>query len=268
MESYRKINHMPARPFPMAVFATALVIIFMTTFVPAWSADRSEAKADITAAQKAFDTLDKNSLLKRFVPHKEYYSARVYLDTAQYQFSEERDFSNASYFAIMALVEAETAFAVARTRLARYNKMKVERKYYSEIARMPARLPSVRLALFESGFYKEENHYKRIFIDSQLFKSESVELSEKGKKRLDAVANTLKLVRRITFEIAAFTPESGDAVALAEKKAALVEAYLKSQKGLGNVKFTTKAMNKTDGLVIGGELYHASGIECTIIGTP
>jgi hypothetical protein len=27
-------------------------------------------------------------------------------------------------------------------------------------------------------------------------------------------------------------------------------------------------VQKTDGIVIGGELYHANGIECTIIGTP
>ncbi len=243
-------------------------IVISALAVPLWAADRLEAKADISAAQKAFDTLDKNSLLKRFVPHKEYYSARVYLDTAQYQFSEERDYSNASYFAIMALVEAEIAFTIARTRLARYNKIKVERNYYSEIARAPVRPPSIRLVLKEAGFYKEENHYKRIFVDSQLFKSGILELSDKGKKRLDSIANALKLTRRIAFEITAFTPESGDAVALSEKKAALVESYLKSQKGLGHVKFTTNAMNTTDGLAIGGELYHANGIAFTIIGTP
>ncbi len=250
------------------ILAISFIIIISAFAVPAWSAERLEAKADISAAQKAFDALDKNSLLKRFVPHKEYYSARVYLDTAQYQFSEERDYSNASYFAIMALVEAETAFAIARTRLARYNKIKVERKYYSEIARAPVRPPSIRLTLKEAGFYKEENQYQRLYLDSQLFTSGILELSDKGKKRLDAVANALKLARRITFEISAFTPESGDAVTFAEKKAALVEGYLKSQKGLGHVKFTTKAMNTTDGLVIGGELYHANGIAFTIIGMP
>lgn len=268
MKTNKQINRTHGCAIPIAVFSTAIMITFMTRTVPVWGADRAEAKADISTAQKAFDTLDKNSLLKRFIPHKEYYSARVYLDTAQYQFSEERDYSNASYFAIMALIESETAFAKARTRLARYNKIKVEKKYYSEVARAPIRLPSVRLALKEAGFYKEENQYKRIYIDSQLFKSDILELSDKGKKRLDAVANVLKLARRITLEIAAFTPESGDADALAEKKAALVEGYLKSQKGLGNVKFTTKAINKKDGLAIGGELYHANGIECTIIGTP
>ncbi len=268
MQTLNKINHSSASAFSIALFTFACTVIFMISIVPAWSAERSEAKADISAAQKAFDSLDKSSLLKRFIPHKEYYSARVYLDTAQYQFSEERDYSNASYFAVMALIEAETSFVIARTRFARYNKLKVERKYYSEIARAPVRPSSLKLAMKECGFYKEENQYKRIFIDSQLFTHDFLALSEQGKKRLDLVAQALKLARRITFNIAAFTPESGDAVASAAKKAAMVEGYLKSQKGLANVKFTTEAMNKTDGLVIGGELYHASGIECTITGIP
>ncbi len=230
--------------------------------------ERSEAKSDIAAAQKAVELLDKNTLLKKFVPHKEYYNARVYFDTAQYQFSEERDYSNASYFAVMALVEAEIAVAMARTRLARYNKLSVERKYFSALADSSVRPSAALSALNKAGFFKEENHRKRIFLDSQLFTGNPLEISERGKKRLDKIINALKLVRRITFEITAFTPESGDAISVAGKKAELIENYLKSQKGISHVKFISKAVQKTDGIVIGGELYHANGIECTIIGTP
>lgn len=255
-------------PASICAFLVVISLFIIVSTTPVWSADRSEAKSDITAAQKAFDALDKNSLLKKFVPHKEYYNARVYLDTAQYQFSEERDYSNASYFAVMALVEAETAFVIARMRLAQHNKLKIDRNYYADIAHAPYRPPAIKIALKESGFVIDNKQYKRLYIDSQLFTSDFLELSEKGKKRLDKVANALKLARRITFEITAFTPESGENVAATEKKASLVENYLKAQKGLSHVKFTTKAINKSDGLVIGGELYHANGIECTIIGTP
>ncbi|MCX7678374.1 MAG: hypothetical protein N2316_04070 [Spirochaetes bacterium] len=231
-----------------------------------WTNDKSEAKNAISVAQKAIEFLDKNTYLKKHIPYKEYYNARVYFDTAQYQFSEERDYSNASYFAEMALFEAETAIAIARTRYAHYQKLKIENEYYLEILQSAGRTSSIKFALTKAGFFRENNQHKRIFVDSQLFKKDFSDISKNGKKCLNKIIAVLKFLRKGTLELIAFFPESSSQKDLTEKKLKLIENYFQTQKGISAIKLSTKIVTKTDGIVIGDELFHFHGIEVLLSG--
>lgn len=242
----------------------ALLITFAAS--PSSAASRSEAKSDIEAAQKTMGSLEKSDLLKRYIPHKNYYDARVYLDTAMYQFSEERDYANASYFAIMALIETETAISIARSRLAVRKKHSIEEKIYREMAEGSGRRSQVKIALMEAGLSKDGQNQQRFFLDSQVFVDEKFELTDRGKKRLDAIATVMSIAPRSSLLVVGHTrlPDKDNLRSM--QKAEAVASYIKSLKGVGARRVTVKGSGDASEITLMGRVQKADRVELILSG--
>ncbi len=215
----------------MRQFILALTFVSLMPF-PLFAASRSEAKSHIEAARKAMEPIEGNEELKPHIPYRNYYDARVYLDTAQYQFSEERDYSNASYFAVMALVETETTLAIARTRLAQHRKLQVERDIFKEMSDASNLRSRLRGALVSSGLYKAGGPYRRVFLDSQLFTRGSFQLSEEGTALLGKIASVMALAPRSTLTVIGHTRYADIGNQMSSMKAGAVAEHIKSLRGI------------------------------------
>ncbi len=245
---------------PLAVLLVAGVVS------QAAAASRSEAKSDIDAAQKAMESLEKSDLIRRFIPHKNYYDARVYLDTAQYQFSEERDYANASYFAVMALVEAETTIAIARYRFAKNKKARIERKIFKDLADGAGRRAALKMALLQAGLAKEGQLHQRYMLDSQLFEGDKLEISEPGKKSLDAIGAVMNMAPRSTVLVVGHTRLADADNAKSIQKADAVDAYIKSLRGIAARRVTTKGAGDAAEVTLTGRAQKADRVELILTG--
>ena len=231
----------------MKVIYTTIIIICLSAMnISAQTRTRSEAKNDIDIAQEAMSLLETSREIKSHIPHKRYYDAKVYLDTAVYQFSEERDYTNASYFAVMALVEAQASIAVAQTRLIKQRKIELERDYYKKLSEGFGRRALASIAILKSGFIKSGPHYKRTLVDSQIFVNEEFELKASGKKYLDAIAAVLSMSPRSQLEITGHTRDEDPENARSLQKAELVAAYFKSVKGIVSRRLKVKGAGDSE----------------------
>jgi outer membrane protein OmpA-like peptidoglycan-associated protein len=248
------------------IYLPFLFMLMALAAAPALAAGRSEAKSDIEAAQKTMGSLEKSELLKRYIPHKNYYDARVYLDTALYQFSEERDYANASYFAIMALIETETAISIARSRLAVRKKQNIERKIYRELAEGAGRRSQLRIALMEAGLSREGQNHQRFFLDSQVFEGDKFELTERGKKRLDAIASVMTIAPRSSLLVVGHTRMADSDNLRSSQKAEAVADYVKSLKGIAARRVTAKGAGDSAEITLTGRAQKADRVELILSG--
>ena len=246
----------------MKIIYLSVIIIYLSAWnASAQSRTRSEAKNDIDIAQEAMSALEKNREIKSHIPHKRYYDAKVYLDTAVYQFSEERDYTNASYFAVMALVETEASIAVAKTRLIKKHQIELERDYYKKMYEGFGRRPMSIIAILKSGFFKSGPNYQRTILDSQIFVNEEFELKASGKKYLDAIADVLSLSPRSKLEIVGHTRDEDPENIRSLQKAESVAAYFKSVKGIVSRRLIVKGVGDSVEYQIHGNMRRIDRVE-------
>jgi hypothetical protein len=94
---------------------------------------RDDVKGEIEEAKSYMKALDETTDVHPFIPFQNYSNAKVYLDTAVYQFEEEREYDASSFYAVIASVEIRTTHLIAKARYWQHKKLEFERDLMKDI---------------------------------------------------------------------------------------------------------------------------------------
>lgn len=211
------------------LFITLLISVCWISMASASS--KSEAREEIGEAKDLLKTIEKTRKYQTFVPYRNYHDAKVYLDTAIYQYEEEGEYDEAALYAVLARVEMETVLTIAMTRHALHTRLEIEKNFYEKLASRSSRWAARKIAIVKANLLRERRRYRRILFDSVVFQRGSLTLTRKGNKILQAIVKVLKLHPRSRIKIVGHTMIKDTNNTISQRKAESIASYLK-RKGI------------------------------------
>lgn len=248
-----------------SLLLTAL-ILFASHNDFAWASKKSEVKVDISEAKKLMEKLERDDELKEFIPYRNYYDAKIYLDTASYQFNEEKEYLMAGYYAILAIVEIETTFANARARQARYKKQQIEKDFLKKLALSSSKKSGMKIIMMEADLQKDGSNYKRVLLDSIIFNKNSFTINDKGKEILNPIYAVLKAYPRSKISVIGHTKAKDSGNTQSQKKADALTLYFTKNKGVSQKRIVSEGMGNSYPIEINKKIQSMDRVEIVISG--
>jgi outer membrane protein OmpA-like peptidoglycan-associated protein len=253
----------------MKKFLTLLVILTLSSpfFITVLYANsKSEAREEIREAKELLKKIERTKKFQEFIPYRNYHDAKVFLDTAIYQFEEEREYEEAALYAVLARIELETTLAITMTRIASYNRFQIENELLKELASKASRVAARKIAIIEAKLQKTDKGYKGILLDSVIFKMGSLNLTQEGIDILNRIYNILQLSPRSRIQIVGHTRLNDTNNTISNKKASAVSDYLIKIKKLRTWRINAKGIGKDQPMEINDQMRTVDRIEIIITG--
>ena len=247
---------------------TFLLITALSLSTPGllFASIKSEAKEEIGKAKDLLRTIERTKKFHNFVPYRSYYDGKVYLDSAIYQYEEEREYEEAALYAVLARVELETTLTLARARVAAHNKSQTEKEYFRNLASRASRRAARKIAIIEANLQKSRRSYRAILFDNAIFKMGSLSLNNDGIEKLKKIYNVLKLHPGSRVAVVGYTRLVDTNNTISRKKAEAVSSYLMKTKRLRAWRVTVSGEGKKKPMEINGRMRTVDRIELTITG--
>ncbi|MCP4132123.1 MAG: OmpA family protein [bacterium] len=219
-----------------------VVAFIITCSVQLFADSKSDAKVELGEARRQYKHIKKQKKLHPYVSFANYSRGVTLLEKARIQFEEEREYDLASYFAVLARVEFETAVTIARGRLLEHKSLLFERDYFKK-AYQDEKLKGYFIS---SNLEKTGKAYKGYLVDSRLFVRKTFNLSRDAQKRiLDKLYRVLKLYPRSKVIIKGHTAGYDRNNVKSTRKASVVGEYLITVKGVHSSRITTKGLGSS-----------------------
>jgi outer membrane protein OmpA-like peptidoglycan-associated protein len=231
-----------ARPLSHCI-AIALIgiTIFLQQNESLFAGRRDDVKSEIEEAKSYMKALDDNTDVHAFIPFQNYYNAKVYLDTAVYQFVEEREYDASSFYAVLASVEIRTTHLIAKARCWQQKKLGFERDLMKDIVATGSRQARIQLSLAESQLRKCGALYRAVLFDFNMFAldEEPYPITPAGRGDLDRIARILQSYPRSTIKIIGHSRMQDEGNKKSLQKAQKAAAYLSESKGISARRITS-----------------------------
>ncbi len=229
---------------------------------------RDDVKGEIEEAKSYMKALDENTDVHPFIPFQNYYNAKVYLDTAVYQFEEEREYDASSFYAVIASVEIRTTHLIAKARYWQHKKLEFERDLMKDIVANGSRQARIQLALAESQLRKSGAVYRAVFLDYNTFASndETYPITPAGRSDLDRIARVLQSYPRSTIKITGHSRIQDEGNKKSLQKAQKAAAYLSESKGISARRITSSGAGNQYPMDIDKNIVGIDRIEVEISG--
>jgi outer membrane protein OmpA-like peptidoglycan-associated protein len=244
-----------------------LITASLLLAAPAPAATKLDARNDLDQAKKLMERLESNDLIRDFIPHKNFYDAKVYLDTATFQFDEEKDYKVASYYAVLASIEIETTITIAKSRYKRNRKLEIEKEFCKKIAAGQSKKSALKIHLIESGVAREgASSYRSMLLDVSIFSPNSIVLNDQGKELLDRIYELLKLYPSSRLTIVGHTRQGDPDNVISVKKAESVAGYFTVSKGITPKRISFSGAGDTVPVESNNKKYPINRVEVSISG--
>jgi len=208
---------------------------------------KSNAKFEIDKGLKLHKKIESDKELADFYPHIEYNKGFTHLNEAINQFKNESEFELASYYAVLAIIEFETARAIAETRSYRYKTLENEVKFFKNAAKEQM----LKTAIMAANLEKIGKAYQGMVEDKDLFVGRTVTLDPRAKKNiLDKILDVVKLYPESKIIIKGHTRYTDRDNTKSLQKAKSVAEYFTIEKGLKEDTVSIEGMGNSQPLMI------------------
>ena len=129
-----------------------IILMTITTSLFANGVSESQAKLDVEDSRKEYDKLSSKKDLKKYLPYREFYFAKIYSQIAE-KWLKDGDYEKGSYYGVLSQTFSQSAIALASAWKSEYEIMKLERDYYKKIVDTDTTWVSV--ALLEAGLKRK-----------------------------------------------------------------------------------------------------------------
>ncbi len=253
----------------MKKFLSLLIMLTLSSpsFITVlYASIKSEAREEIREAKELLKKIERTKKFQEFIPHRNYHDAKVFLDTAIYQFEEEREYEEAALYGVLARVELETTLTITMTRLANYYRFQIENELLKKLASKASRLAARKITIIEAKLQKTAKGYKGILLDSIIFKKGSLNLTHEGIVILNRIYNALQISPRSRIQIIGHTRLNDTNNVISNKKANSVSNYLIKIKKLRKWRISAKGIGKDQPMEINDQMRTVDRIEIIITG--
>ncbi len=250
----------------------AIALVGITVFLQHGDAllagRRDDVKSEIEEAKSYMKALDENTDVHAFIPFQNYYNAKVYLDTAVYQFEEEREYDASSFYAVIASVEIRTTHIIAKARYWQQKKLESERDLMKDIVTNGSRQARIQLSLAESQLRKSGAIYRAVLFDYNTFafNDETYPITPSGRNDLDRIARVLQSYPRSTVKIIGHSRIQDEGNKKSLQKAQKAAAYLSESKGISARRITSSGAGNQYPLEMDKNIVGIDRIEIEISG--
>ncbi|GEM_PF-2071968 len=245
------------------LFITLLISLCWISMASASS--KSEAREEISEAKELLNTIEKTRKYQAFVPYRNYHDAKVYLDTAIYQYEEESEYDEAALYAVLARVEMETVLTIAMTRLALHTRLEIEKDLYEKLAAKSSWRAARTIAIVNANLLQEGRLYRQILFDGVVFQRGSLTLTREGDRTVDAIVQVLKLHPRSRIKIIGHTMIKDTNNTISQRKAESIASSLK-RKGIRGWRMQTMGVGSEKPMEINDRMKAVDRVELIISG--
>ena len=244
--------------------ATAFIVLVIIS-TPGYTEIQYEPEKEIAEAKKYFTMVEKQRDLQPFFPHRQYYNAKVYFDTAKYQLDEERNNTLASFYAVLALVELKTMHMIAMTRQMESKKLLYERDQYKSIADSGTVRNRRKAAITGSILKRHNGRYTCVIPEYIIFKKNSDELTTAGIDIFNTIGMVIYLNPASRISIKGVTGNSSKIPDILGKTKTIAN-FLHKEKRIGTNRMISSTEANEKDFSIGTEKNNFDRIEIIVTG--
>ncbi len=244
------------------IYVFILVITFVFSVDSFAASYKAIAKDDYSKADRLHKKLIKSKDLQLYIPYMNYYRGAKNLSKAKYQFEEKEEYELASYHAVIAQIELQTAKLIAKTRLYRYKIMLAEKDEYKNAAKKEM----LKAAIAGANLVKVGRSYKSNIEDKIMFKRRSLKLLSKGEGMLNKIHLVMKLYPESRIIIKGHTRKYDRNNKRSKQKADKVAEYFIMAKGVDTDRIDVKGIGNQEPMEVRGKDRRTDRVEIIILG--
>lgn len=220
---------------------------------------------EIHETKTYFEMIEKQRELQSFFPHRNYYNAKVYYDTAKYQLDEEHDKTLASFYAVLALVELKTMHTIAMTRKIKFDRLIHEKDQYKDISDKGTVRIRNKALLINSILKPSNGKFSCVIPEFLLFENISDKLSNNGIELLNNIGKVAAVNPSSRISIKGIT-KNKEKVDDAIEKTKKIASFLLNENRIGSNRIVYTAEAREEMLSIGNYKTNFNRIEIVVTG--
>ncbi len=244
------------------IYVFILVIAFAFSMDSFAASYKGIAKDDYSKAHKLQKKLLKSKALQSYIPYKNYHEGVTKLTKAAHQYEEEGEYELASYYAVLARVELETARLIAKTRLYKHKILLAERDEYKNAAKKEM----LKGAIAGANLVKKGRSYVSNIENKNIFKRRSLKLLSKGEAMLSKIHQVMKLYPESRLIIKGHTSKYDRNNKASKQKADKIAEYFIMTKGVDETRIDVKGVGNQEPMEVRGKDRRVSRVEIVILG--